>query len=387
MKPSQLLLIFLLVPLGPFAVDMYLPSIPHMVEAFSATDSDIQFTISIYVVALGISQLIAGPLSDKHGRKFSAITGLIFYTLGSLLVTQASSLHELYFARIFQGIGAAFTMVTSLAWIRDHYEGEEAGKWLSYIGGMISLIPTVAPLFGGLLTIYWGWQSGFWVMTITSSCLLIFTWMILRKEPSSIPTIDTSNPTKLTHNLTSIFTNRQFLTYSTANLFAFGGILTYVATAPIVAMKEGNMTEITFALVFGMIGLLELTSSLLAPKIVSIIGQRRTVITGLSLSVLAGIGLFMINDDATYLYFLMSAIGGFGFAMMIGTSTALNLQPFKHCAGLATSIDGFFKMVGGASIAAVLSYMSISNVDMLAIATTLMIIPMLLAIKEYHSIS
>ncbi|MGI2178429.1 hypothetical protein [Shewanella frigidimarina] len=61
-KILPLLVMFSLVPLGPLAIDVYLPSFPQMIDAFSATDADIKQTISIYIMALGISQLIAGPI-------------------------------------------------------------------------------------------------------------------------------------------------------------------------------------------------------------------------------------------------------------------------------------------------------------------------------------
>ncbi len=78
-KFLPLLVIFSLIPLGPLAIDIYLPSFPQMIEAFAVSDSEIRQTISIYVLALGVSQLIAGPVSDRKGRKFSAMLGLFMY--------------------------------------------------------------------------------------------------------------------------------------------------------------------------------------------------------------------------------------------------------------------------------------------------------------------
>ncbi len=108
-KFFQLLVIFSLIPLGPLAIDVYLPSFPQMIEAFAVSESEIRQTISIYVLALGVSQLIAGPVSDRKGRKFSAMLGLIMYAAGSLLVVASSSLEMLYAARALQGVGASFT--------------------------------------------------------------------------------------------------------------------------------------------------------------------------------------------------------------------------------------------------------------------------------------
>ncbi|MGR5113130.1 multidrug effflux MFS transporter, partial [Vibrio jasicida] len=48
-----LIVVFALVPLGPLAIDVYLPSIPQMMDVFGASDGDMRQTISIYILALG----------------------------------------------------------------------------------------------------------------------------------------------------------------------------------------------------------------------------------------------------------------------------------------------------------------------------------------------
>jgi DHA1 family bicyclomycin/chloramphenicol resistance-like MFS transporter len=382
-----LILIFSLIPLGPLAIDVYLPSIPQMVEDFQATDSDLQITISIYVFALGICQLIAGPVSDRFGRKTSALLGLGFYVLGSLAVAFSPSLSVLYVARILQGIGASFTMVTALAWVRDNYEGETAGKWMSYMGGMTSVIPTVAPLLGGVLALLWGWQSGFLLMAMMGFLLFVLAAAVLNNQPTASIDTDSEDIQRLSCNLKDIAASSQFRIYSLSSMFSFGGLMTYIATAPIVAMTEGGQSAIWFASAFGIIGVFQLVVSFVAPIIVSKIGQRQTVRAGLFIATLGGIGLLLIPDNATIAFFAMAALGCSGFSIVVGTATALNLQPFKYCAGLATSIDGFMRMVGGATIAAVLGFSGLSSADTLAIALLLTLIPLLLVFNDIRLLS
>jgi len=377
-----LILIFSLVPLSPLGIDIYLPSIPEMVEAFQATDNDLKLTISIYIFALGIGQLVAGPISDRYGRKASALQGLGLYALGSLAVAVAPSITLLYAARILQGVGAAFTMVTAMAWVRDHYEGEAAGKWLSYMGGMTSVIPTVAPMLGGLLALVWGWQSGFVLTGVVALVLFILAALVLEGPTPVSAQADHEEPARLGSNLKAIATNGQFRIYSLANVFSFAGLLTYIATAPIVAMKEGTLTEIGFAVAFGIVGLFQMLMSFLAPRIVSRLGQRETIRAGLTVSVLGGVGLLMVPDSATLAFFALATLGCAGFSVLAGTAISLNLQPFGHCAGLAASIDGCLRMVGGATIAAMLGFTGLGSVEALATALLLALIPLLLVIND-----
>ncbi len=380
-RTLPLILIFSLVPLGPLAIDIYLPSIPQMVEVFAASNSDLQLTISVYVFALGICQLIAGPVSDRFGRKASALLGLGFYVVGSLLVALSPSLGFLYLARVLQGIGASFTMVTALAWVRDNYEGEAAGRWLSYMGGITGVIPTVAPMLGGVLALAWGWQAGFIAMSGLGLVLLLLTPVAL-KDGGSGSRSTAEDDGKLRCDLRAITVNQQFRIYSLANMFSFGGLLTYIATAPMVAMQEAELSEIGFATLFGIIGACQVMTSFIAPKVVSHIGQRQTVRLGLSFAVAGGIGLLLIPDGAVFAYFALAALGCGGFSLMVGTATALNLQPFKHCAGLAASIEGFLRMVGGAVIAAALGFAGLSGAMTLAIALLLTLIPLLLVWRD-----
>lgn len=377
-KFFQLLVIFSLIPLGPLAIDVYLPSFPQMIEAFAVSESEIRQTISIYVLALGVSQLIAGPVSDRKGRKFSAILGLIMYAAGSLLVVASSSLEMLYAARALQGVGASFTMITAMAWVRDNYEGDVAGKWLSYMGGVTSAVPTIAPLIGSGLALLWGWTGGFYLMAGLALLLFIMSAIALQSKKSVKATVNVKDTQALKCNVRDILTNRTFLVYSLTNMLSFGALLTYISVAPIVAISEGGFSQVQFSLMFGMIGGVQILASFIAPRLMKSFGRRNTVRFGATVITAGGMTLLLISSNATYLFFALSALGAAGFSLLSGSATSLALEPFKYCAGLATSIDGFFRMIGGALLVAVSGLFGVSSISTLAIVMLLSLLPVLL---------
>ncbi|MDC5851676.1 MULTISPECIES: multidrug effflux MFS transporter [Vibrio] len=377
-KFFQLLVIFSLIPLGPLAIDVYLPSFPQMIEAFAVSESEIRQTISIYVLALGVSQLIAGPVSDRKGRKFSAMLGLIMYAAGSLLVVASSSLEMLYAARALQGVGASFTMITAMAWVRDNYEGDVAGKWLSYMGGVTSAVPTIAPLIGSGLALLWGWTGGFYLMAGLALLLFIMSAIALQSKKSVKATVNVKDTQALKCNVRDILTNRTFLVYSLTNMLSFGALLTYISVAPIVAISEGGFSQVQFSLMFGMIGGVQILASLIAPRLMRSFGRRNTVRFGATVITVGGMGLLFISSNATYLFFALSALGAAGFSLLSGSATSLALEPFKYCAGLATSIDGFFRMIGGALLVAVSGLLGVSSISTLAIVMLLSLASVLL---------
>lgn len=383
-KLFQLLVIFSLIPLGPLAIDVYLPSFPQMIEAFSISESEIRQTISIYVLALGVSQLIAGPISDRKGRKFSAMLGLVLYAAGSLFVVLSSSLEMLYAARALQGVGASFTMITAMAWVRDNYEGDTAGKWLSYMGGVTSAVPTIAPLIGSGLAMLWGWTGGFYLMAGLALLLFVMSAAALpskktmKSKGNLKNTVDLKDTQELKCNVRDILTNRTFLVYSLTNMLSFGALLTYISVAPIVAISDGGLSQVQFSMMFGVIGGVQILASFIAPRLMTSFGRRNTVRFGAIVISAGGVGLLLIESDSTYLFFALSALGAAGFSLLSGSATSLALEPFKYCAGLATSIDGFFRMIGGALLVVLSGLLGFSSIATLAMVMMMSLLPVLL---------
>ncbi|MCL4802502.1 MAG: MFS transporter, partial [Burkholderiales bacterium] len=62
-------LLALLTALGPFSVDRYLASLPDIGRRLSASPATVQLTLSVYLVAYAVGQVLYGPLSDRYGRK------------------------------------------------------------------------------------------------------------------------------------------------------------------------------------------------------------------------------------------------------------------------------------------------------------------------------
>ena len=78
-----LFLLLSLVLLGPLRIDLYLPTIPAIALGLNSSEALIQSTISLFILVLGLGQVIAGPLVDNYGRKPVAIAGILIYMVGA----------------------------------------------------------------------------------------------------------------------------------------------------------------------------------------------------------------------------------------------------------------------------------------------------------------
>ncbi|MGI9570700.1 MAG: MFS transporter, partial [Desulfobulbia bacterium] len=143
--------LFILVVLGALGIDIFLPSFPNMMEYFQVNKSQIQLTISVYILFYGIGQLLIGGYSDKKGRRASALIGTGLYLTGSIIGASSNEFNLLLAGRAFQGLGGASTTVSAMAWVRENYSQKESVKWLSYMVGAIGIVPAFAPFIGSAL--------------------------------------------------------------------------------------------------------------------------------------------------------------------------------------------------------------------------------------------
>ena len=101
--------------LGPFTIDMYLPSFPTIVEDYGTTASLVQISLTTCLLGLGIGQLFIGPMSDVLGRRKPLLIFLFLYLLASVICALAPSIYLFIGARFLQGFAAAGGLVIEIA--------------------------------------------------------------------------------------------------------------------------------------------------------------------------------------------------------------------------------------------------------------------------------
>jgi MFS transporter, DHA2 family, multidrug resistance protein len=138
-------------------------ALPHMQGEFSATQDQISWVITSYIVASAISIPAAGWLSLRFGRKRIFLWAVAIFLAASVLCGAATSLAMEVSARVIQGLGGAFLIPLSHAIILDTYPPEEQGKAMA-LWGMGSVMGAfVGPTLGGFLTEYLSWRYIFYI--------------------------------------------------------------------------------------------------------------------------------------------------------------------------------------------------------------------------------
>src|SRR5215213_3056608 len=156
-KPGFIALLIAVSAVSPLGINMYLPSMPSMARSLGVDFTTIQLTLSLYLGAMALGQLIIGPLSDRLGRRPVLLIGLLTFVAGSVICLSAQSIGVLIFGRIVQALGGCAGITLSRAIVRDLYDRDHVASMLGYVTMGMAVAPMVAPTIGGVLETLYGW--------------------------------------------------------------------------------------------------------------------------------------------------------------------------------------------------------------------------------------
>ena len=166
---------------GPLSLDLYLPALPELAADLGASTSAAQLTLTSCLVGLAAGQAVAGPLSDRFGRRRPLLIGLAAYALVSIACAFAGSVAVLIVLRLVQGLAGAAGLVIARAVARDLYEGRALVVFFSRLVLVAGLAPVIAPVLGGQLSRVMSWRGIFGVLAAFGVVLLLAGWFGVRE--------------------------------------------------------------------------------------------------------------------------------------------------------------------------------------------------------------
>jgi DHA2 family multidrug resistance protein len=138
-------------------------ALPHMQGGMSATQEQIAWVLTSYIVAAAIFTPLTGVLADRFGRKRLFSAAVIGFTAASMLCGAASSLTEIVVYRALQGALGASLVPLSQAVLLDAYPREKHGSAMALWGMGVMVGPILGPTLGGWLTEYYSWRWAFYI--------------------------------------------------------------------------------------------------------------------------------------------------------------------------------------------------------------------------------
>ena len=334
----------LLVVFCPLAIDIYLPAFVVMAEAFAVSQQHLQQTVAVFMLSVGLGQLIAGPLADKIGRKPVALLGIAIYAGAAIAGALATSFEWLIAARAVQGLGACATFVAAFAIVRDVFGPTRSGQMLTYLNGVVCFIPALAPILGAWLTLTFSWQSNFVFMALWAIIGAAATYFYYREtRPAD------------SHYQGHLFDFRRFLPIISNQIFVFnasiamltmGSILMFVTTAPGWIIEHLGLGIETFTMWFAINGAISVIACFIAPQIIKR-SSRVALILGLTLMLVCAVVLILGRNLASAgALMLPMFICALGYALILGSAAGAALAPFAKQAGTASALIGVMQMSG-----------------------------------------
>ncbi len=336
---------------------MYLPGFPEMAETLNTPISNIQLSLTAYLVGIAIGQLFYGPLLDKYGRKKPLYAGLAIYILASIGCALSQSVENLIFMRFLQAIGGCAGMVSAQAIVRDIFPVEKTAQAMSLLVLVIAVSPMIAPTLGGFVTAAYDWHWVFIILAALTALIWLATVVVL--PAGALPDREVSlKPKKVWDSYIKVLSNRQFLVYMLAGGIAGAAPFAYIASSADVFMNVYGLSEHQFGwlfalLAFAMIGSTQLNHILLkkfsSQQIINFSLHYQSF-TGLLLVTGVFFNLLNVYSLITLMFVFLTAHGLNG-----PNTTALAMAPFSKNAGSASAMLGSMRMAIGGIVTAIVS--------------------------------
>jgi len=340
-------------------VDIFVPSLPHIVSYFHTFPSATRLTVTLYVVGYGCSQLFFGILSDAFGRRNLLILSLIGFVVTGLVAPEVKQISTLVTLRFFQGIFAGGIGVMGRVILTDSYTGHTLAKYAVYMTIGWAIGPIIAPYIGGYLQEYFGWKASFLFLTGYSFLVLVFVVLLL------VETLENKKPLnfqRIIQDCRSIATNHGFMSASSILGLIYGIILVFNVAGPFLIQSVLHYNAIDYGRIALVLGLCWFMGSLICRLIVTRL--KMYALTELFLSLNVGIAsltvifgffnflnLWTLVIPTAFIYILSAIVFSYCywqclsyFPQIAGTAGAAMGSIMAILGGLLSSIVSFFKI-------------------------------------------
>jgi DHA1 family bicyclomycin/chloramphenicol resistance-like MFS transporter len=353
-------------------MDMFLPSVPVLAQAFGTPPGAAQHAITTYLLGLAFGQLAWGPVSDRYGRKPVLLMGLCLFLVSSALAAAADSMLEVVLLRFAQGAGMSSGPVIARSIVRDLYAREQAAHLLARMMAVFGIIPVAAPLLGGQALALGGWQTMFLVFAAIALLLIAAVGFGLRETaPAGRPSIA---PARIAANYAVLLGDPRFRASLATMLPAQMGIIAFVSGSSLAMVQALQLTPTAFSLLFAAVMLGQIIGGIIGSRIVLRLGMGRMVRLGSALAMAGGLLLAVLALHGAAHWsavVLPMVVFVFGCSFMIPSTTAAALSPFPQMAGAAASLLGALPFGLGAAVSAGLAVAFDGTTQPMAVAIAL----------------
>ena len=341
-KKTPLLLAMMIIATGQVGVSIYLPSLPLIAADLSVTQVDVQLLVTLFLVGFGLSQLFYGPMSDAVGRRPIFLLGQGVYLIGTVVcVVFSDNMTALEVGRLLQGLGAGSASVLGRSVLRDSYDGAQLTKALSYISITASIMPIIAPVFGGWISFHLGWEAVFLFVLLYLLAIFTLGYFVLHETlPYSKSRFQVSQVVK---NYGSLITNRQVLSSASYNWMSYMASLVSLSLFPFLMQEQLGLT----AAEYGSLMIVPSAGLLIGSVTLNVLNRRFSTpqLMSFAILIILASGVWLLTHELTifnlvWAFTWLTIAQGISFPLSI----SMLLEPHKKQAGAVSALSGSIQM-------------------------------------------
>lgn len=332
--------------LSTLSLNMFLPSLVNIAAAFEADYSLVGLAIAGYLAMTAPVLLIAGPLSDRFGRRPVLLVALVLFCIASLGCLLAQSVWVFLLFRMMQAAVIAASALSS-AIVRDMLPPRQAASMLGYIAMAMAVAPMLGPVIGGGLDQLFGWRASFVAYLVAGGAALALVWRDLGET-------NTRRAATFGQQLRAypgLLGAPVFWGYALCMTFSTGAFFVFLAAAPLVTRVVFDMPAGVLGVFMGSITGGFFLGSFLSGRFNVRIGLTRMLVAGrvtacAGLAVgLALVALGHVSEATVFGATIFVGIGN-GMTMPSAHSGVMSVRP--DLAGSAAGLAGAMNVGGGA---------------------------------------
>ncbi len=338
--------------LQPLATDFYLASLPGLARTFDTTAAQAQLTLSIFVLAFGLMQLVAGPLSDRYGRRPVLLVGVALYALASIACALAPSIAVLIAARFVQAVGCCAAVVVARAIVRDVFDPRAGAHAVAQASSILALGPLFGPILGSLLEVRFGYRAAFVVIAMIALALL---WATASRLPETNRQLDrhATRARSLAANYGAVLRSAGFRAHTLVGAATYGGLFAFISGSPFVMTQLMGVPIAWFGFGWAFCVSGYLLGTIACRRLLARRSVAQTLQAGAALALAAAAAMTALAAAGVHHWaallipqFAYFAAHGINFPCAQAGSVA----PFERRAGAAAGLFGFLLMMAAALI-------------------------------------
>lgn len=375
-KSSTIVLIILTLfaVVGPVSIDIFTPSLPAITDYFATTPAIAQWSVGLFMLGFSLSMLIVGPIADRLGRKKTLLLGYSLYLAATAVTLLTDNIYLFIAARFAQAIFGCFGTAVARMMARDYYRDQMEVNMLAYIGGCLTIAPMVAPIAGGYLQEYVGWQSSFYAMAVMAVIAILA--LLFLPETSKVQSNRASNSVMAGYQ--AVLTDTRYLRFTIAAGAAFAGAFVFVAGGSFVFIGQLKASPAVYGYLFACAIAGYLLSATVGPKLTRKLSRSQSTLLAGSLLVI-GAAISLVSGLLTDGQSITGYVAGIvvyelGLGLFMPLCQARATEHMQENTGTAAGLIFFIEMLLATLISALIGFLpeagtlSLSAITLVAVA-------------------